>query len=221
MAPPDDDLLLHIHTPDARELLHDRFSGYLLRIALNLCIACGLTADDAQEVVAIGWTKVLDPKTGSFAAARMKPGGCTAKQYLTGVVRNAFRKHVRFRGQVPRRSEDTQDAGGLAGPDWESRFRRHDWTDPANAEKGYPNGPEEIVDPAPDRRRRAEEAAELVSIALRDEADLTRKMVRHYHLDGLTLQETADAIGVASHTTVMRRLDQFYARARLKLTSIN
>lgn len=218
--PEDDDLLSTIQStnPTRRDELHPHFGGYLYRVASRCCERCGMSHDDAREVVSMVETKVLDldPKTKPQA---FNPRSCSAKQYLAGLTRNATRQLHKFRMQVPARQDrHNPDAGGASSrPQPGCDYSRHDWSDPDNASRGLPSCAEEIVDPVAEWDLEEERNRELVEVALTDEPEPVLLMVKGYYTEDLPAAEVAKRVGVASHTTVLRQLEKFRDRARSRI----
>jgi DNA-directed RNA polymerase specialized sigma24 family protein len=219
-VPEDDDLLCAIQSPQPtrRAELHPHFGGYLYQVASRCCERCGLSHDDAREVVSMVETKVLDldPKTKPQA---FDPSSCSAKQYLVGLTRNATKQLHKFRMQVParqnRHNPDFFDSNSRSQPGDE--YRRHDWFDPDNANQGLPSCPEEIVDSVAGWDRADEQNRELVDVALTGEPEQVLLMVKGYYIEELPAAEVAKRVGVASHTTVLRQLEKFRVRARSRV----
>jgi DNA-directed RNA polymerase specialized sigma24 family protein len=165
-------------------------------------------------------TKVLvqDPET---KPRPFDPGRCTARQYLTGLVRNATKQLHRFRQHVPAwenwLNPDAAAAFAVAQHHTGGEPRRHDWSDPDNARKGLPSSPEEIIDPVDGWDREEEYNQELVEVALAGEPERVRTLVRACYYGNMTSTEAATLVGVRSHTTVLRQLDAFRLRARARL----
>ncbi len=218
-APADDDSLLQAaqqpNSP-ARNQLHPIFGGYLFRVASRCCEQCGLGPDDAREVVAMVETKVLDqdPETKPRPFDR---GRCTARQYLTGLVRNATKQLYRFRRQVPAWGSPYDPDTGTVEQHGHGSSRRHDWHDPDNAVKGLPSSPEEIIDPVCYWGQQDEQYHDLVEVALAGEPQLILTLVRACYYNDMTLTEAARLVGFRSHSTVLRQLDAFRLRARARL----
>ena len=76
--------------------------------------------------------------------------------------------------------------------------------------------PEELVLPAFDQGYDEIEAKMTMDLILEDESESTRSICYMYHVDGMTLKEIGQVVGL-SISGVRKRLNAFSARARLQI----
>lgn len=178
-------------SPAVRDEFVVRFAKFLKYCAGKHCRSHKLPLDYIDDVVSMAIVMFFDPKVAKFSAAK----STAYLAYLEGLVRNAAKIHWRF---IHTGAKKVQH-----------------WDDPLIDQLGLPTCLDEIetLEQVPPIEV-AEEAAIALSVATPNELVLIH---RHFFEDESILQ-IAVALGIA-RTTVTRRLNRYYARAKAKLAT--
>ncbi len=171
----------------ARQDLHGRFERLLTYLAAHACRLNGLNVAETGDIISLAFVAVLDPAVARFDPTR----GDKVEAYLRGLVQNAARTHARF----VRRGID----------------KRHDYSAPANSERGLPASVAEIRDPWDDGAIISNR--NVASVVFGMASDDERELVKRIFFAGEEPEEVATWLCV-DRSTISRRLGRFYRRVR-------